>query len=220
MHACSPHPKLQAIAVILCGVLVLYATDARAQQKIESHETQGWFSRQQWPIHAFLYGGALGFAPGASHVGAAVGSRLTYWERGPHSLLQSLEIGFVHQDYFARGGTLDTSLAYRYCLRGVGLCGQAGPLLGGELLEYPGEVYGANAEGQFVARQAKLEPNMRLGVAVTIEQELCTWTGWPVAIFASYREVVLTGFLPDQGLPLFARTQLGGGVSIRPRGCA
>lgn len=219
-----PSPRsflwLSTLFAMVCVVQLAPLAEASAQQLRSQETSEGWLAAQPWPVHAFVYGGALGFAPGAKHGGVALGSSLTYWEKGAHTLIQSLEVGYVHQKHFARGGTLDTSLAYRYCLRGIGLCGKAGPLLGGELLHYPGVVYGASPSGEFEARRSTLEPNMRVGVAVTLDKDLCKWTGIPMSLFISYREVVLTGFLPEQGLPLFARTQLGGGVSVRPKGCA
>lgn len=159
-----------------------------------------------------FYRGTLGFAPGLAHYGGILGTQLTHQRWGRHQLIQPVELGYVQQAYFGRGLHADTGLLYRYCMD-FGLCLDGGLVGGLERLRSTDEIY-TLTPGGFERGQGSADITARLGLSASLGYTSCAIGPQPVRIFVSYRQLALLSFLPEQGLPLFGRTQLGLGLSI------
>lgn len=199
--------------VELLSLSALFVSALALPREVNAQElTASWAQRQSWPMRFLFYSGTLGFAPGLAHYGGSVGTQLHHKRWGRHELIQPVELGYVQQAYFGEGLHADTGLLYRYCM-GFGLCVDGGLVGGLERLKPVDEVYTLTAGG-FERGPGSADMTARLGVSASLGYTTCALGPQPVQLFVSYRQLALLSFLPDQGLPLFGRTQLGVGLSI------
>lgn len=154
---------------------------------------------------------SLGFFPQAAHPLGMLGVELTHVVRPRFSLVQPLELSYLHHRQFARGPAFDTGLTARWHAK-VGFTVDGGLTLGAQHMVVAGPAY-TFTDGKY-QRGDRGRTSARLKLAVGLGFDFTRKTQLPLWVFARYQQLAFAPFAPKNGLPAMGRAQVLLGFAI------
>lgn len=200
----SPLGRLRLLAAWVTLSISVLATHAAAETTV---------APRPWSVHARVGVQALGFTPTPANPQAAVGAELGLVTKGIYQFRFASELGGFYQDKFSSGATFDTPLVNRFTTP-WGVYADLDALLGGGVSWINIPTYRRGDDGQYERSAPPLHPHVRLGLGAALGFDLSRVSSSPVRIFMSYRQLVLTPFMPKNDVPLMGLAALSLGVSV------
>lgn len=168
---------------------------------------------QSWSLHARGGIQALGFTPTPANPQMAVGVELGLVTKGIYQLRVGSELGGFYQDKFSSGATLDVPFINRFTAP-FGAYADLDAVLGGGISWINIPTYRRGDDGQYERSAPPLHPQARVGLGAALGFDLSRVSASPVRIFMSYRQLVLTPFMPKNDVPLMGLAALSLGASV------
>lgn len=168
---------------------------------------------QTWPV--VVSGGiqALGWKPTPPSPGGSIGTEARLVARRPYGLHLGLALGGFHQIGLVRAGYLDATLGQRLTAR-LGLYGDLDVVVGGQLWALGATTYRRGDDGRLRASRSPVLPNARLGLAVALGFDFGKRTRAPIRVFARYQQLLVTPFMPGNGVLAMGIASLTTGIAV------
>lgn len=187
------------------------AEPAAAEEEAQPHASA--VAPRPWSLGVSAGIQALGFDPTPANPQASVGAQVGLVSRGIYQFRIGSELGFFYQDQFSNGVTLDLPLVNRFTTP-WGVYADLDAVVGAGVSWVNTPTYGRAEGGQYERSAPPAHPHARLGLGAALGFDLRQVNGPPLRIFLSYRQLVLTPFMPKNDVPLMGLAALSLGVAV------